>query len=257
MDPLILYKIAICSGILIYASLTDIKTRTVSNKVWLLLLAAGLPAMALEGAKYPEPVIFLMRLGISFGFILGLSYFLYYVIGRIAGPIGGADVKALIVLSLIFPQFSSISIYDITFPLLKSPVVSLFTFSVFGNAVLLNIAVPFFLVLLNLKHRGFKGFSSKPYYSLIGYKLPVDVLLREEKHVRLMEEINLKKGKITSKFIRSGQEINFNELKRLEKLGIDKVWVTPGIPFMIPLTIGFLTSVFIGDFMMLLVDIFI
>ena len=43
---------------------------------------------------------------------------------------------------------------------------------------------------------------------------------------------------------------NFNsedEWKLFEKEGISKVWVTPKVPFMIPLLIGFIFSFIFGD----------
>ena len=37
------------------------------------------------------------------------------------------------------------------------------------------------------------------------------------------------------------------ELKVFEKEGIKEIWITPKVPFMIPLLAGFLTSFFLGD----------
>ena len=39
-----------------------------------------------------------------------------------------------------------------------------------------------------------------------------------------------------------------NELKKMSDKGLIKdIWVTPGLPFMIPITLGFYVSIFYGD----------
>jgi prepilin signal peptidase PulO-like enzyme (type II secretory pathway) len=40
------------------------------------------------------------------------------------------------------------------------------------------------------------------------------------------------------------------ELAEFEKLGIKEIWVTPKIPFMIPLLAGFLATFFLGDILL-------
>jgi hypothetical protein len=37
------------------------------------------------------------------------------------------------------------------------------------------------------------------------------------------------------------------KIEAFEKQGIKEIWITPKIPFMIPLLAGFLTSFFLGD----------
>jgi preflagellin peptidase FlaK len=51
---------------------------------------------------------------------------------------------------------------------------------------------------------------------------------------------------------------NFNvdeELAEFEKLGITDIWVTPKIPFMIPLLAGFLVTFFLGDILLQIVRV--
>ena len=42
--------------------------------------------------------------------------------------------------------------------------------------------------------------------------------------------------------------------KDFEKLGITEIWVTPKVPFMIPLLIGFLFSFIIGDILFYIIN---
>jgi preflagellin peptidase FlaK len=41
----------------------------------------------------------------------------------------------------------------------------------------------------------------------------------------------------------------------LEKNGISRVWVTPKIPFMIPLFVGFIAAFIIGDILFFLINL--
>lgn len=45
-----------------------------------------------------------------------------------------------------------------------------------------------------------------------------------------------------------------DELKEFEKQKIDEIWVTPKIPFMIPLLFGFICTFVIGDIMFILMN---
>lgn len=47
------------------------------------------------------------------------------------------------------------------------------------------------------------------------------------------------------------------ELAEFEKLGIKNIWVTPKIPFMIPLLAGFLVTFILGDILLQLVRVFL
>ena len=47
------------------------------------------------------------------------------------------------------------------------------------------------------------------------------------------------------------------ELAEFEKLGITEIWVTPKIPFMIPLLAGFLATFVLGDILLHLLQILI
>ena len=48
-----------------------------------------------------------------------------------------------------------------------------------------------------------------------------------------------------------------DELKVFEKKGISEIWVTPKVPFMIPLFAGFLCSFILGDILFYLTNVII
>jgi preflagellin peptidase FlaK len=95
-----------------------------------------------------------------------------------------------------------------------------------------------------------------PAYIFIGYKTKISKLAG--KHIRLVQAFEVADGRVQSSFKWGGVEINektINELKNLEELGLikDEVWVTPGLPFMISITLGFFMAAFYGDLMFVLI----
>ncbi len=187
-------------------------------------------------------VFYLQRLFISAGFIFIFVYILFQL-----GTFGGADAKALIVLSIIFPEYPAFSAFGSNFPMNK-PLIDIFAFGIFGNAVLLTIIVPIGLAVYNFTKMGLR--IDNPIYAFIGYKSRISDLAG--KHIKLIQRFEVENGEVTFHFKRGGMEINgavISELKALSEKGLlkDDVWVTPGLPFMIPITMGFFTAVFYGD----------
>jgi len=124
-----------------------------------------------------------------------------------------------------------------------------FAFGIFENAVLLTIVVPLGLAFYNVSKMGLH--IDKPFYAFIGYKTKISEL-SQKRHIKLIEGFEFTNNEFKFYFKRGGVELDeevINELKNaLEKdLIKDDVWVTPGLPFMIPITLGFFVSAFYGD----------
>lgn len=228
-------KIIFCTPFLIYSCYSDIKTRRVSNNVWLVMLAGGIFFVLYDISSYG--VAYLPRLFISAGFIFVFVYILFQL-----GVFGGADAKSLIVLSIILPTYPEFTLHKPPFP------IDLFAFGIFGNAVLLTVVVPIGLALYNIMKMGLH--IDNPLYIFIGYKCKISELAN--KHIKLIQNFEVINGAVKFHFKRGGVEINekvVSELKALSEKGLikDEVWVTPGLPFMIPITLGFFVAVFYGD----------
>ncbi|WP_342304027.1 A24 family peptidase C-terminal domain-containing protein [Methanolobus sp. ZRKC5] len=235
-------KVLACMPFLLYACYADIKTRRVANEVWVMMFGVGFIFIMYDLMTYGFP--YLIRNILSFIFIFAFVYMLFQF-----GAFGGADAKVLMVISLIIPTFPVITIGSTSLPLDGIPLINLFAFSVFGNSIILTIIVPIGLFLYNLIKSPSESLR-RPFYMFIGYIMPISKL--EKGHFRMIESYGKTKEGIEFKFSRSGTELSsdvISELKGYRKEGKVKegVWITPGLPFMIPITAGFITAVVFGD----------
>jgi preflagellin peptidase FlaK len=233
-------KILFCTPFLLYSCYSDIKTRRVTNKLWLMMLAIGSVFVVYDLWNYGFSYLFpIFRSSI-------LTFIFVYILFQL-GVFGGADAKSLIVLSIIFPVYPDFSGFPIHDPL--SIFRDYFAFGIFENAVVLTIVVPLCLVFYNLSKMGLH--IDKPLYAFIGYKTKISEL-PDKRHIKLIEGFEKINNGIKFYFKRGGVEIDEEviiELKNASEKGLikDDVWVTPGLPFMIPITLGFFVAVIYGN----------
>jgi len=135
--------------VLVWAAYRDLETRRVPNRTWLPLVAVGLLALAwdlfaLTGVSSFERRLFLIRTLLSLGFVAPLGY----VFWRIGG-FGGADAKAIITLSVLFPVYPTYAVLGGTYPVYHAPL-GVFSFTILSNAVLAGLLYPVVLAARNL-----------------------------------------------------------------------------------------------------------
>ncbi|MGB9635877.1 MAG: A24 family peptidase C-terminal domain-containing protein [Thermoplasmata archaeon] len=154
---------------------------------------------------------------------------------------GGADAKALMLIGLMFPSYPRI----LVLPLFVSEIPLLeqmfpFALTVLFNAVVWFIFYPLVLLIYNAT-RGDLKFPA----ALFGYKLPLESV--KKKYVWLME--HPVEGKIVFRYSpdKDDDEGIKEEIIELEKLGKKDVWVTPQIPFIIPISVGLVISIIFGN----------
>jgi preflagellin peptidase FlaK len=239
-----LLKILFSMPFLLYSCYSDINSRRVSNKVWKYMLASG--SVFVFTQVFAGGVPYIKALLLSGTLVFVSIYILFQL-----GAFGGADAKSLIVLSILFPLYPALSFLGETYPLLGLPPVGLFAFTVFGNALLLTIFVPLGMFCYNLLHFS-PEMIKNPLYMFIGYRAEVSSL-KNKKHLGLLEKFELdESGSLKRSFARTGLNFDANEKPELEEymekglIGKD-IWVTPGLPFMISITGGFITAVIFGD----------
>ncbi len=100
-------------------------------------------------------------------------------------------------------------------PYFRISVFPVFSLGVFSNAIFLTAALPIYFLALNLYRKDFTVESpSEARFLFLGYKKKASAVTE---HDRIMKEVG------------------------------DAAWVTPAVPFMVPLTLGFLLSIAWGD----------
>ena len=177
---------------LFYATYTDLKTREVSNTLWILMLATA-PLFAVYTFYYHDGFL-LYALSLTVTFILAYLMFTYDLIG-------GADTKALICIAAVLTT------------------VPFFALSVLVCAVVLALSVPIGLFITNVRNLGWHETYRNRRLVFIGYKPHV-----VPNFSRLLFDPK------TGVFSRQGFEVT-------EK--VEDVWVTPEIPFMVFIMLGF------------------
>jgi preflagellin peptidase FlaK len=154
---------------------------------------------------------------------------------------GGADAKAMMAIAIFVPFYP----YFFDFPLLQiSPerVASAmelffpFAFLVLMNSVIFVVWV-FFVFLVYNSAKGDFGFPEM----FLGYRIDIDKV--EKKFVWPMERIVDGKRVMVLFPKRNNEE----SLEKLKELGVKRIWITPKIPFILFLTVGFMISAFIGN----------
>ena len=238
-----LLKLFICISFLLYSCCTDLRTRTVPNELWGAVFVAALPLVIADALIKGTGYVFYTIISVT-----GV-YLFVYILFRL-GAFGGADAKALIALAFIFPVFPDIEVSGYAFPITGAPLLDIFAFSTLANAVLLAAVVPLCILLYNLCTLTLSEILEKPWYLVVGYKCRISDL--KNKHIKLIEDHICENGVVMAKFRRTGVVIDDSVLNRLESFKSQgligtRVWVTPGLPFMIPITAGFITAVVFGD----------
>ncbi|PKL63809.1 MAG: peptidase A24 [Methanomicrobiales archaeon HGW-Methanomicrobiales-3] len=196
--------------------------------------------------------------------ILFLSVFcgVFYTFGRMHF-FGGADAWALIFIAFAVPVFP----FE---PLLGTPPLGFLAFSVLINALLLNLVTPIGIFLVNVLHRN----RAPLMYLFFGFPVQGDAISKEWGFV--MEDFEEKDGIVSRKFIgfwdairrmyagenrvytkdlREHPEEFRQELALYRKAGT--VWISYAVPFIIPITAGFVTAIIFGDFLLIVMNIFV
>ena len=256
-------RIVLCLSFLIYASWSDYKTREVSNKVWAIM---GPLALALTGFQFlvysPEPLQLIIPYVLSFAITSGLAMEIFYVGGFV-----GADAKALMCIALALP------VYPIH--LLSQPtafVSPLFPISIFTNSVLLGALSVFYALFRNiiwkLGNKGaiFDGLETESLGRKIlalfsGYKINVSKLEKGFMYPLEDAEVTEEEGVKRKLLVFPKDEEREDIVARiLENVGKEKleggVWVTPGLPLLIHITLGLLIALTYGDIVWTLLNAF-
>jgi len=188
----------------------------------------------------------------------------FYLFGRMH-LFGGADAWALIFITFCIPTFPGT-------PLLNIPQFGFgfFSFSVLINALILTLVTPLGLFIINIV----KGNRAPLQYMFFGFPVKGDAV--QDAWGFVMEEFTDTKGTVNRRYIGFVESIrrmysgegraytkdlrenpdNFRkELAMYKKAGT--VWISYAVPFIIPITLGFVTAIVFGDFLSAIIHIFV
>jgi len=250
-----LAALLVTAGVFIAASMSDLKTREISNRFWIVYGPIAGLVFALRMLFAPDLIPILL---VSGGATILVSFLLFQF-----GVMGGADSKALMCLALALPVAPSFLA-----PLWQPPFVFYpFPIAILVNSFLLSIGSAVFLLARNLTQRAsagrglFQGFEResvlrKALVLLTSYKTSFNVL-QSKTYLYPAEEVSVIDSKPVRQFhlVASAAEERDKMVTGLEGykeqgLFSDGVWVTPGLPHMVFLTASLLVTVVVGDLMM-------
>lgn len=218
-------RLLLALAMLSAASAIDLRSRSVSDWLW---IAFGAAACAMYALDVPKPES-LPSLALSLGLAGGVSFAVYR-----AGLFGGADALGFFVLALLVPVYSGAY-------LLAGALPGIFPLAVLTNALLISCAQVAANVIRNLlsMRRGplFEGFeqesaSRKAVAFMIGYRA------RNPRFAFAIEESE--RGKKRFDFALMRAETSEYEAGR-------DVWVTPGMPFLVYILAGYVVAVLAGN----------
>jgi preflagellin peptidase FlaK len=174
---------------------------------------------------------------------------------------GGADAWALMFITVTIPFFPFT-------PVTGYPPLGFFPFTVLINAVIFNLVAPIALFIMNL----YKGNRAPLVYLLLGY--PVDGDKVQNSFGFIMEEISETDGIITRRFLKLGETLGTlvrggkriytkdlrlhpeqysREISLYQHAG--KVWISYGVPFIVPITAGVIFGLCIGDILTICINL--
>ncbi len=262
MLPLLINAIVLLVTLL-YGCREDIRERAVPVVMWYPAVAIGIPMLiwfwysviTSGDLPYMMPLIPLILF-----FVITFYLFTRFHL------MGMADTKALILITVLVPCFPFVPLTG--YPLFGFPPYVFLPFSVLFNAVVLNLLLPVAFFFINLV----KGNRAPLPYLFLGYPVKGETIADEFGIV--MENFEETDGNLTRSFIpvraairdmlTGGKRVYTKSLKEnpnqyrkeielYKKAGT--VWISYGVPFLIPITAGFLTAMICGDFFMALLTL--
>ncbi len=228
-----LLKVVISLVLFLKASYHDLRDREVPDGIWISMVVFGL---ILDVIQYSLERFNIFLAVIQFVFVFLLANFMFYVAG-----FGGADAKALISLAVMFPVYPKFY----KFPLLNTGI-GIFAFSVLSNSVIVAPLIAMSFFVKNLKEK-----DGRLLYRFIGFRVDAD---RIPKFYNLLEYVDENWNVVrVSRGIEPDEKM-LERLREAKRKGIlEKVWVTPALPFLVFMTAGFLVAVFLGDVLVWLI----
>lgn len=235
-------------AILLYASYLDIQQKMLPLREYVLVIV--LPIFSFGSFfLYTNGKWGILGLYIA---LIGIFCSLFYLFGALH-LFGGADAWALIFVAALIPIFPIKPFFDY-------PSLQFLPFTVLINALILNLVTPLGIFFMNV---GKKNFAPFP-YMFFGFPVPGDRV--EQYYGFVMEEISEYQGDLTRRFVsirkslstmvRGGDRLYTKDIRlhpeqytkeRALFMKAGHIWISYGVPFILPITAGFFTALLAGD----------
>jgi len=211
-------RIILALGMLGYASYTDVTKREISDYVWVVFGALAAILLIFE----PNLTESLVNIGISL-----IVAPVAIIIWRI-GLFGGADAFAIIVLAVLVPQIT-----------LSEGTVTPFT--ILTNAVLISVSPLFFnffrnIISITRKNNIFEDFKEPTRKRILAMFLGY-----RAKNPKYGFSIEKKAGK------HKKLNLVLHHAEYAEFCNTPNTWITPGVPYLLFITAGFVVQLLYGD----------
>lgn len=218
-------RYAVAVAMLLIASWLDLQERRVRNPFWFPFLAIAGVFLILDLALLGPSAAFAWRWGTAVA-TCGLVYVLWYL-GLLYG---GADAKGLMVVALLLPVAPGDLLVSIT------PAVDTLV-----NGILFTLVLPVGFALTN----AVKGRFGPAMF------LAVRMSIEEARgaFVWPMDRVG-GDGRIRVRYLQRRSEDMEAVYGELVDAGVEEVWATPKVPFMIPMTLGLLAAAAFGNLLL-------
>ena len=173
--------------------------------------------------------------------VMILVFYVIYMLMYMAGILrGGADAKCMISLTIAFPFYPAFW----NFPILAVPNGSISEVFVFSLTVLLYALFFSLSAIIYFVYRNVKD-GNTGRRILSGYMMDIDDA--EDSYVWPMDDVGE-----NGLYSISIPEYTYDVYERLRENGEKKIWVTPMIPFIVPLSVAFLFTSLVGNVLFLI-----
>ena len=248
-------SLALSFGALVVASVSDLKTREVSDRVWLVYgpLAVILFLARIATSPVDAPILLVSAIA-----TVVVAFLLFQF-----GVMGGADSKALMCIGLALPVAPAVVTALWQPPFVFYP----FPIAILVNSFLLSIGLAIFIFFRNLA-RGmsskglFRGFEKESILRKLmilftSYKTSFNLLqsrvyLYPAEQVEVSESSPVRHFRIVANAEEDREKL-ISGLEGYKEQGLysDGVWVTPGLPHLVFVTASLGVVVLLGDILMM------
>lgn len=217
------------ASILTFAAACDIKWRRAPDAAWALMAGVGAVLLAVQAWLQPAFLETYLASLVTAAVIAVLA-----VAGYLTGLIaGGADAKALVSLAVLAPVP-----LDLAWTIPLDSVLPLVVTAI-ANGLVVGLAVPVALLFANLARGDVDGWRT-----FLATRVSTENV--RERVTWPLEYVD-EQGTVVTVTMPGNVPVDGFDREQLLEAGRDRVWVSPKIPFLVPLTFGFAVSVIVGD----------